>query len=590
MNDNNGFDPRDWEFPTDSNDGVQANEVEEASSTEDTPPVETQASEPKDEAISYSYGRDHDYGRSFDQKTAPPAGHTAYTSPSYCKRCGSRWESGATYCKTCGYAIQNTYANPNSTSTGYQPYNPSGSGAANHQGYQYQTPGNPNSDWQTGYQYQQGKPVSGGYNQNLLSDVPEQPKSYRWDFNDYDKMDPAPGNKRRRKKGPVIALVLVFVLMLGSVAYLTHIITRDSILAPSPDTSSSEVSTLPRDGSEPASSSGLNIVDIPSAGNEEIVAGQLLTTKQIHQKVAPSVVGIQTYTANNLSNAIDSEGSGIIMTADGLIVTNQHVIEGAVAIKVILADGESYEATLVGADSKTDLALIKISATGLTAAEFGNSAMLEVGDKVVAIGNPGGLAFAGSTTEGIISGLNREITELYAYDMTCIQTDAAINPGNSGGALANEYGQVVGITSAKISGSGYEGMGFAIPIHEAEPILAELQVNGRVTGRPAIGIDYVPGEIVDEIASRIYGVPTGIIVRGVREDSDAYAKGLQVGDIIHMVDDVVIKDITDIQYALSLHTAGDTVTLNIFRRDLLDDDWSKGETIILEVVLMESVS
>lgn len=574
MNNNNGFDPSDWEFPTDSNDGVRASEVEETPSTEDTPPMETQASEPTDEAISYSYGRDHDYGRSFDQETATSSGHTSYTSPSYCKRCGSRWEAGATYCKTCGAAIQNTYTNPNPASAGYQPYNPSGSGANTRQGYQYQAPGSSN----------------GNYNQPPLSDIPEQPKGYRWDFNDYDKMDSAPGNKKKRKKGPIIALVLVFVLMLGSVAYLTHIITRDSILATDPDTSSSGASAIPRDGSESASSSGLNIVDIPSAGNEEIVAGQALTTKQIHQKVAPSVVGIQTYAANNLTNVIDSEGSGIIMTADGLIVTNQHVIEGAVAIKVILENGESYEATLVGADSKTDLALIKINAAGLTAAEFGNSAMLEVGDKVVAIGNPGGLAFAGSTTEGIVSGLNREITELYAYDITCIQTDAAINPGNSGGALANEYGQVVGITSAKITGSGYEGMGFAIPIHEAEPILAELQANGRVTGRPAIGIDYVPGEIIDEIASRIYGVPTGIIVRGVREDSDAYAKGLQEGDIIHMVDDVVIKGITDIQYALSLHAAGDTVTLNIFRRDMLNDDSSSGETIVMEVVLMESVS
>ena len=207
-----------------------------------------------------------------------------------------------------------------------------------------------------------------------------------------------------------------------------------------------------------------------------------LTTAQINEKVAPSVVGIVQYQSNYFEPT--GEGSGIILSEDGYIATNAHVIEDADTLEVVLSDGTTYKGTVVGYDSKTDLAVVKIDATGLTPAELGVSSELKVGEKAIAIGNPGGLTYAGSVSEGIISGLNRSLrASTDGYTMNFIQTDAAINPGNSGGALVNEFGQVVGINSQKISGDGYEGIGFAIPIDEALPILEDLMSYGRVTGR-----------------------------------------------------------------------------------------------------------
>ena len=224
--------------------------------------------------------------------------------------------------------------------------------------------------------------------------------------------------------------------------------------------------------------------------NETSTITGKLTTEEVAQKVIPSVVCIyQAYSNTNGyfgTSSESGEGSGIIASSDGYIITNAHVIEGASALKVILSNGTSYEAKIVGSDTATDLALIKIDATDLQAAEFGSSEDLQVGEQVIAIGNPGGIQFNSSVTVGYVSAVNRSIT-YNGYDMECIQTDAAIDK-ICGGALVNIYGQIIGINSAKITATGYEGLGFAIPIDTAQPIINNLKQYGYVKDRAMLGI------------------------------------------------------------------------------------------------------
>ncbi len=332
-----------------------------------------------------------------------------------------------------------------------------------------------------------------------------------------------------------------------------------------------------------------------------------LTTQQIAKKVIPSVVCIQNYQINNTAQALwqqqgglggskngngengseeedssgvspTSEGSGIIMTSDGYIVTNAHVVSGATSLKVILSDGKSYQAKLIGSDSVTDLALIKISATGLTPAEFGSSSDLQVADTVMAIGNPGGLEFNSSVTIGYISALNREITNSEnGYTMKCIQTDAAINPGNSGGPLVNSYGQVIGINSSKIVASGYEGLGFAIPIDVAQPIISDLKQYGYVKDRAVLGISY---QYLDSMTSRFYGLPTGVYVVSISSPAVSEA-GIEKGDVITEVDGKTVNSSTVVTSIVASKKPGQTVSLKVTRP-------STGKTFTATVKLSQS--
>ena len=319
-----------------------------------------------------------------------------------------------------------------------------------------------------------------------------------------------------------------------------------------------------------------------------------LSPQQIAKKVIPSVVCIQNYQINTNANLLSawgsqaaqdtsavspaSEGSGIIATTDGYIITNAHVVEGATSLKVILSDGNSYEAKLVGSDSVTDLALIKIEAKGLPAAEFGTSSDLQVADTVMAVGNPGGMEFNSSVTIGYISALNREITNSQnGYTMKCIQTDAAINPGNSGGALVNTVGQVIGINSAKIVATGYEGLGFAIPIDLAQPIINDLKEYGYVKDRAMLGIT---GEYIDRMSSRFYGLPMGYYVASVRNPSVS-AAGIEQGDVITAIDNKTVSASTTISVVVASKKPGEQVTLQVIRP-------STGKTFTAKVTLTQS--
>lgn len=308
-----------------------------------------------------------------------------------------------------------------------------------------------------------------------------------------------------------------------------------------------------------------------SASSDSTVSA--MSDQDIAAKLTPSVVCIQNYQVtqnygfmqtdtSDSSVSPASEGSGIIMSEDGYIITNAHVVEGATSLKVMTSDGETYEAQLIGSDTVTDLAVVKINATGLTAAEFGSSEDLRVADKVMAIGNPGGHELSSSVTIGYVSALNRAIANnTTGYTMEYIQTDAAINPGNSGGALINEYGQVVGINSAKISATGYEGLGFAIPIDTAQPIISDLIQYGYVKDRAVLGIS---GQFIDSMTGRFYGLPQGEYVAQLNS-SEAQASGLQVGDVITAIDNQQLDSESTLRSAILSKKPGDTVTLQVYR-------------------------
>ena len=300
----------------------------------------------------------------------------------------------------------------------------------------------------------------------------------------------------------------------------------------------------------------------------------------IVKKVSPSVVGISTITRSGVA-----KGTGIIMTEDGYIITNAHVVDGAQSIKVLLPDSYADEsntdssnltidATLIGKDTQTDIAVLKVDKTGLTKAEFGKSSDLQVGEAAIVIGNPLGFELANSVTAGIISALDRSIT-IENRTMNTIQTDASINNGNSGGPLINSYGQVVGITSAKVTSTYGEGLGFAIPIDEAIPIIKELIANGYVTGRPTLGIW---GENVSNVYSQYYNIPKGFFVRKINESSGAKAAGMKVGDIVIGIEGKLIETIEQFNKEVKNYKAGDTVKVSVYR---------DGEIIDLNVVLDE---
>lgn len=291
------------------------------------------------------------------------------------------------------------------------------------------------------------------------------------------------------------------------------------------------------------------------------------------QKVRPSVVGVITESFQTYSTS--STGSGIILSEDGYIVTNNHVVERGDSIAVTLDDGETYAAELIGTDVKSDIAVLKIDAQNLPAAEFGDSSQVEVGEAAIAIGNPLGLN--GTVTAGIISAVDREI-QVGSSNMVLLQTDASINPGNSGGALLNEYGQVIGVNSAKISSEDSEGLGFAIPSNTVGPIVEELIDKGYVSGRPLTGIS---GRNVSALAAAFYNIPQGILVDQVAPESDAAAKGLTAGDVIIGVDDIRVENISDACTLRDEHKAGDTMKLTFYRQ---------GSTHEINIQLMEETN
>lgn len=294
--------------------------------------------------------------------------------------------------------------------------------------------------------------------------------------------------------------------------------------------------------------------------------GTKLTVAETASLTANSVVEITTETVTTDSwmqqYVTNGAGSGVIVSADGYIVTNNHVIDGASKITVRLKNGTTYTAALVGTDSKTDVALLKIKATGLSPAILGDSDKLKVGDTAVAIGNPLG-QLGGTVTEGIISALDRELA-IDGKTMTLLQTDAAINPGNSGGGLFNDKGELIGIVVAKSSGSDVEGLGFAIPVNIAKEIANQLMQSGYVKGRIDTGMTFV--DLTSTEKALLYGVrQLGVYVKSVDSGSNAANAGFKSGDMILYVGDTKITSSTALTQAFDKYSVGDTVKITVVR-------------------------
>lgn len=390
-------------------------------------------------------------------------------------------------------------------------------------------------------------------------------------YNDYNRNEflpvPAPAAQTeaaapKKHTGRLVALALVCALLGGvaggaAVRYIPALASRTTLY---------EGSHAP------------TVVSISNVTTE-----QPLTLPQIYASNLNSTVGITTelVTTNYWGQQVKgaAAGSGFVISQDGYILTNYHVIEGATAIQVAFADGRTYDATLVGGESPNDIAVLKIEAEDLTPVVLGDSDNLVVGEQVCAIGNPlGELTY--TLTAGYVSARDRSITMSDGTVMNMLQTDTAINSGNSGGPLFNMYGQVIGITTAKYSSSSsssasVEGIGFAIPINDVKNMVKDIIEKGYVTGKPNVGI------LMNDVSAEAqrYGIPAGAYVEAVLEGSCGEKAGLKAGDIITAVGDSAVTTSNQLSSAVKNYKAGDTVSFTIYRDQQLQT---------LEVVLDES--
>lgn len=354
--------------------------------------------------------------------------------------------------------------------------------------------------------------------------------------------------KPPKKKPPISAIILTVLLLLICASIIVVAVKGRGWLANLINGDQHIEFTLP-------------IADTPKLADEFYDENGRYTTQGIAEAVSPSVVSIEVYQLGT-SFASVGQGSGIIMSEDGYILTNAHVIDGASkGIKVVLSDKTEYEAKIIGQDSASDIAVIKIAANNLKPAQFGSSSKVKLGEDVVTIGSPAG--FYGSVTKGIVSGLDRPIkVEDSSLAMNCIQIDAAINPGNSGGALLNMWGQVIGITSSKLASSDYDGIGFAISIDAAKPIIENLMEYGYVQNRVRVGITFYS---VSETTAQMYDTKPGIYVVSIDPDCDIANTDLQPDDIITEFDGISVSDSETVQSFLADKKPGDIITAKVYR-------------------------
>ena len=410
-------------------------------------------------------------------------------------------------------------------------------------------------------QVQQQPPYQPPYQSPYKPGYQEQAE-YKPEIDNQEEIDEPLKKPKKSNGGKVFAIIMVLLVLMG-VGVATGIFLFKNAENIGMDNGASRSESAQENNNE----QGLQINNTPDSTTTPKENGGF-SPKEIFEKCSPSVVAI-----TSTSNSIDpfggvgssSFGSGIIMSADGYIITNAHVISSSKNnLSVQLADGETYPAKFIAADAKYDIGLIKIEAKNLVAADFGDSSKLTVGDAVYAIGNPGGPELQSSFSQGIVSGLNRTVIIENYNDMKYIQTDAAINPGNSGGALINEFGQVIGINTAKVSETGFEGLGFAIPIKDAQPIIDELKNNGKISNRARLGVTLY--EIDDSIADR-YNMPKGLMVYEVLPESDFLKQGIQRSDIITEMEGKQTFTMEDISNIIKDKKPGDKVNITISRRE-----------------------
>ena len=449
------------------------------------------------------------------------------------------------------------------------------------------TPDVPTSDWQTPQNntppekprwedswYRSGPLQSTSHETQTPPTQPTPPPPPQW-------TPPAPPPKKRKANAVVVVLAVLGAAAILLLTVLLAMTLGDSMGNPSSD----------GDGEDSSSVSDVGGADAPSLHISDWADDDGgLAASEIVNKNLDSTVVITVYKNRALSNGYYNfggqttveagAGSGIVMTEDGYIITNWHVVTDEDTDKpfdrvdITTYDGTVYEnAKIIGADKATDLAVLKIDAEKLSPAQFGDSSKLVIGDRVVALGNATGLHW--SASQGIVSGLARDVYEDTGYSIKCLQTDAAINPGNSGGPLLNNQGQVIGVNSAKIAATGYEGLGFSIPINEAKTVIDDLLKHGYVTGRVQLGIT---GYSVNSNGYK------GFVIQEIAKDSMLSKTQARAGDLITAVNGTKIDGYGALRAELAKHKPGETVTLSLLRLDRAGNE----STFTVSCTLQES--
>ena len=422
-------------------------------------------------------------------------------------------------------------------------------------------------------------------------------KSYDYDYeteNDYtwdDRYYGTGNTQPPKEKHGLMALMLILVIFLFGIITVLGILNirlfqelklrrQESELSISFTTEATmppetEAMALPEEAAEvpDAQQSTLQLQQTPQSRDNVPVEGGL-SLQEIYLQNIDTVVSISC-----TGYSSSSTGTGVILTQDGYIVTNAHVVEGAGSIDVQLTDDRILPAALIGSDEISDLAVLRVEARDLAPAVFGDSAQLRVGDTVAAIGDPLGVKYRGTYTDGIVSAINRDV-DMDGRTMTLIQTNAALNSGNSGGPLINCYGQVIGINTMKIGAftdsAGVEGIGFAIPSATVKDIVDQLITQGYVSGRPTLGVE---GEALSSFYQHYYRLPAGLYITYVEPGSDAHSKGIQDGDLLLSVDNQRITTMDELKSVLFDREVGQTVEAIIFRA---------GERYRVELTLSEN--
>ena len=394
-----------------------------------------------------------------------------------------------------------------------------------------------------------------------------------------------------KSRGALVALMLILIIFLCGIVTMLSLLNIRLFRELKTDEKQQELAisfnTEPTEEMEPflpmeapaaiASSAPNATMSLQAApkGIDNIPQSGGMSLQDIYTQNIPSVASITCHSSHS-----GSSGTGVILSADGYIVTNAHVVENANTVSVQLTDDRIFTAHLVGCDSISDLAVLRIDCNDLTPAQFGDSSSLRVGDTVVAIGDPLGASFRGTYTNGIVSAINRDV-DMNGRTMTLIQTNAALNSGNSGGPLINCYGQVIGINTMKIGTftdtAGVEGLGFAIPSTQVKEIVDQIISQGYVSGRPTLGIT---GEALSTFYQHYYRMPAGLYITGVEAGSDAAKKGIQEGDMLLYLGQTRITGADDLQTALYDCEVGEVVEVIVYH---------KGQQYKLELTLSEDV-
>lgn len=488
--------------------------------------------------------------------------------------------------------------------TGYTPYQQPGTYYTPPQPEQSQTPPTGDNGTTYHYAYHSGNQPGAAYNgqQTGAADHTAQAQPAGQTYGTPTE-PPEPGKPEKKKNKKTITIVVSVLVVCVVIAVTGIVLAATGVLSGDKEEKTDGTSTSQDSGSDTQTVSGGSVATKDDSGN--------LTVAGVAKKAMDSCVGITVYSkqnsysnfygygSNSSSDSSDNqqasgEGSGVIMKeANGktYIMTCAHVIADGSSFKVTLNNGKEYTATMVGADSQTDIGVLSIEATGLQAATFADSKGLTVGEQVVAIGCPGGLEFKNSVTSGYISALDRPVESSIGYDNECIQTDAAINPGNSGGALFNMQGQVIGINSSKIASTEYEGMGFAVPSSTAVDTANSLIKNGYVAGRAKIGVTYNTitsynnaDAILSALTEKGFKNAKGtMVINQVSSDSDLAGKQVKQYDMIVAVNGKTMASTDVMTQVLSDSKPGDTIKLTIAR---IEDNQIK--TFKVDCKLIES--